>query len=114
MNRRHRALVFSALLHQEMNRQGVGVRELARRLNPDNPASAKRQLSKWRAGDHLPSRENRQTIARALNLPERFFEDADDEEEDALIREVASLVRRHRQTTEPTPVLEQRIGVGSE
>lgn len=58
----------------------MGVRTLARHIDPANPERARRALNKWLAGEHSPSRSSRHTVEDALGV-ERGTLDSDDEEE---------------------------------
>jgi transcriptional regulator with XRE-family HTH domain len=74
---------FARQLREELSRQKLGIRTLARRMDPERPETARRSLYKWLGGEHLPSRASREAVAVALGLPEDHFS-ADDDEEDAL------------------------------
>jgi hypothetical protein len=75
-------LTFALQLRQAIDGQDVSVRELARRLNPENPEAPRSGLHKWLKGKHVPSRSSRRTVAVALGLPADHFLDDDDTEED--------------------------------
>lgn len=80
-NNNLRRATFAAQLRTAIDEHEISVRELAHRLNPDSPESARSHLHKWLRGAHVPSRTSRRAVARALDLPaEHFNGDEDDEE----------------------------------
>lgn len=94
-------------LRAELNRQDVKVRELARRLRPDNPEQARRSIARWLTPEPesavVPGRASRDSVTDALGL-ERGSLDDDLDEEDAdvyapLARAVQELVRREVERT---------------
>lgn len=70
----------------------VSVRELARRLNPENPESARRDLNRILNGRE-PRADKRERIAEALSVSRADLEDDSSEEDDlaALLHEMAAL-----------------------
>lgn len=86
---------FGSRLRAELERQGLSLRKLSRRLDPQNPERARRNLSRWVAGHHRPSPGSRVLIAEALGLHRDHFADDDDDEEDAEMFDlVHALMRR--------------------
>lgn len=85
---------FSNKLRAELVRQGLGVRTLARKMDPAQPERARRSLNRWLNEGIKPSPANRVAVAVALGVPEESFSDDDDAEEDAeLHRALADLTR---------------------
>lgn len=74
-------LTFAVQLRNAMDDNNVSIRELARRLNPENPEAIRSGIHKWLRGKHLPSRTSRRTVAAALGLPIRHFIDDDPDSE---------------------------------
>ena len=77
-----RRLTFALHLRRAMDDKEISIRELARRLNPENPEAPRSLLHKWLKGKHVPSRTSRRAVARALDLPVGHFVEDDDSEED--------------------------------
>lgn len=70
-------VTFADKLHAALDDQGISVRELARRLNPENPEAARSGIHKWLANKHEPHRASRRAVAVALGLePNHFNGDA--------------------------------------
>lgn len=65
---------FSKRLREQLDVQGVSIRELSRRLDPVSPETARSNIHGWLRGEHVPSRLSRRALARALELPPDFFE----------------------------------------
>jgi transcriptional regulator with XRE-family HTH domain len=87
--------VFGEKLRGELARQDMSIRELARRLDPDNPQHTRRALHKWIAADPpAPSKASRARVAGALGLDPAHFEEEDDEEDHQLARDLLALLRR--------------------
>lgn len=76
-------LTFAARLRDTLDTQDVSVRELSRRLSPDNPEAQRPAIHRWLRGKN-PSRRSRRRVAEALGLPPDFFLADDEEEEDPL------------------------------
>lgn len=74
---------FAKQLRAELTRQNVSIRSLAKRMNPEEPNVARRNVYRWLAGTSAPSPASREAVAQALGLPLDHFA-SDDEEEDAL------------------------------
>lgn len=77
---------FGRKLRDQLDRQSISVRELARRMQPDDPESARRNIARWlapRASAVMPSRANVRAVAEALGVaPDELNGDDDDEESD--------------------------------
>lgn len=74
---------FSIKVATELKRQGMGIRTLARRLDPEQPERARRNLNRWIHEGIKPSPANRVAVAVALGVREDAFADDEDDEEDA-------------------------------
>lgn len=74
---------FSNKLRVELKRQGLGVRTLARKMDPSHPERARRSLNRWLNEGIKPSPANRVAVAVALGVDEAAFSDDADEDEDA-------------------------------
>jgi transcriptional regulator with XRE-family HTH domain len=78
--RRPRTL-FGEILRQELDSQGVSIRELARRLTADEPEkieNTRRTLIRYMQGEVQPGVQAREAIAEALSIdPQVFADDAD-------------------------------------
>ncbi len=83
---------FASKLRGELDRQGLGVRTLAKRIDPANPERTRRSLNKWLAGEHRPSAASRLAVAEALGVPSEVF--SEDDEEDASMPLSAVLFQR--------------------
>lgn len=67
---------FNIQLRADLDELDVSVRELARRLNPENPEGARSGIHKWLRGDHFPSRSSRRQVAQALGFTaDRYLDD---------------------------------------
>lgn len=75
---------FGSLLRDALTSQGVSIRELARRLNPERPETARRSLIRYIKGEVIPEQRNRDEIAAALGLSTDYFAE---NAEEALQRE---------------------------
>lgn len=85
---------FSNKLRTELTRQGLGVRTLARKMDPAKPERARRSLNRWLNEGIAPSPANRVAVAVALGVPEDSFSAEDDDEEDAELHQaLADLTR---------------------
>lgn len=85
---------FSLQVREEMGRQNLSIRGLARRIDPANVDRARRNLHRWLDEGITPSRASRAEVEVALGLESSSL--ADDEEEDAvaaLMRGLRALVR---------------------
>jgi hypothetical protein len=89
----HKALSFSLKLGAELERQNVSIRELSRRLNPDDPGTARRNIHRWLSpvGHTKPSRASRRNVAVALGLDPDYF-DAEDEGDCDLLGSLQALL----------------------
>lgn len=85
---------FSSKLRTELVKQNLGVRTLARRMDPGQPERARRSLNRWLNEGIKPSPANRVAVALALGVPEDSFADDDDEEEDAELYAALSQLTR--------------------
>lgn len=74
---------FPRKVQTELKRQGIGIRTLARRMNPDHPEQARRNLNRWIHEGIKPSPPNRVAVAVALGVREDTFSSEEDEEDDA-------------------------------
>lgn len=79
---------FGNKLRSELDRQGISIRELGRRIDPSRPEIARRNLSRWIAGTR-PTKSSRVLVAHALGVDPSHFDEDEDEEDD----EMADLVR---------------------
>lgn len=66
---------FKARLREAIDEQGLTIAELARRLDPEMPERAERNLYRWLSPTSriLPSRASQQALAEALGLRPDFF-----------------------------------------
>jgi transcriptional regulator with XRE-family HTH domain len=101
---------FGEKLRAELTRKNVSIRQLSRRLDPNSPEAARRNLTRWIAGTR-PTKTSRVAVAVALDVAPDYF-DEDDEEEDS---EMADLVRAlmHRIDQRVEEGLERRLGVSA-
>lgn len=76
--------------------QKLGVRGLARRMDPQNIDRARRNLHRWLDEGIRPNRSSRREVAAALTLPEDEFDSDDDEESDPM----ADLLRALRRVVQ--------------
>lgn len=60
---------FAAWLRSEMKAQGMGVRELGRRIDPDDPERGRRNIHRWLNGTK-PNSWMRERVSRALDVSE--------------------------------------------
>lgn len=85
---------FSTKVFSELKRQGLGIRTLARRMDPEHPERARRNLNRWLHEGIRPSPANRIAVAVALGIREdEFSSDEDDEEDAELHAALAQLTR---------------------
>lgn len=56
-------------LNDQLEQHGLGVRTLAKRINPGEPEVARRMLNRCLFDGSYPSEENRRAIAVALEIP---------------------------------------------
>lgn len=84
---------FGSKLRLELDNRGMSLRAFARKVNPDQPEVARRNLARWIGGYNQPSRLNRIAVARAFGMPDDSFLDEDDEEADPLVALMAALRR---------------------
>ena len=87
-----RQATFGRRLRADLEAQKVSVRELGRRLNPNEPQVGRRAVHKYLADKHVPRRSTRARLAVALGFEPGRYDDEDDEEEDLLL-ELLSTVR---------------------
>jgi transcriptional regulator with XRE-family HTH domain len=94
---------FGRNLRVELNRQGVSVRELARRMQPENPEAMRRNIARWVSPEPTavnPSRASVNAVASALGVAAESLLPDDDEEDAAvaalLYRAVREIVRAER------------------
>jgi transcriptional regulator with XRE-family HTH domain len=86
---------FGTRLRNELNRQDISARELARRLRPDDPEGARRSVARWLAPRDravVPGKAKVAQIAAALGVDPSALSADDDEESDP----VADLLRALR------------------
>lgn len=76
---------FATRLRTHLDDQQVSVRELARRIAPDNLEPTRRRLNKYLAGEITPRPENRAEIAAHLGLEPDAFEDEEEESDPVLL-----------------------------
>lgn len=84
-------------LRRVLGERGVSVRELATRMNPANPETARRHINRVLAGGE-PRERTRAEIAAALGVDRKEIEGEDDEEADM----VAVLLERVMELSERT------------
>ena len=80
MAKGQKALIFSARLGEALVQHNVSIRGLAKRINPEDPESARRNLHRWLAAENYPSKASRQAIADGLGITREEL-DPDEEEE---------------------------------
>lgn len=76
-----------------MQRQGLSVRGLARRMDPENLDRARRNLHRWLDEGMTPNRASRREIAAGLGVRESELPEDDDEEAD-LVVDLIKAIRR--------------------
>jgi transcriptional regulator with XRE-family HTH domain len=59
---------FALRVRQEMKAQGLSVRGLARKIDPENLDRVRRNLHRWLDEGILPSRSSREEVALALGI----------------------------------------------
>jgi transcriptional regulator with XRE-family HTH domain len=84
---------FGTSLRRELDRQKLSIRGLARRLDPNRPDVARRNVARWIGGYNQPSRLNRIAVAEALGLPPEAFLEDDDEEGNPLVALMGAIRR---------------------
>src|SRR4051812_27267918 len=81
----HPRTQFGAKLYNELERQGVTNRELARRLAPHDPSGMRRSVARWLApadGNPVtPNESSRRAIEEALGLESGALADEPDEDD---------------------------------
>jgi transcriptional regulator with XRE-family HTH domain len=85
--------IFGDRLRDALEREGLSIRALARRMNPEHPETARRNLMRWLGGT-APEPANRRLVAEALGVDPRHFDEGDDEEEAELVRDVVDALHR--------------------
>jgi hypothetical protein len=75
-----------------MDRQGLSVRGLARRMDPVNLDRARRNLHRWLDEGITPNRGSREEIATALGVSESDL--PDDDEEAEIVADLLAALRR--------------------
>lgn len=83
---------FAARVRIELQRQGLSIRGLARRIDPANVDRVRRNLHRWLDEEISPHRSSRREVATALGLDEHAL-DEDDEEADP-VADLMSAIRR--------------------
>jgi transcriptional regulator with XRE-family HTH domain len=71
--------LFGNKLREELDRQHLSLRQLSRRMMPQRPEVARRNLSRWIAGTR-PTRASRALVAATLGVDRSYFDEDDDEE----------------------------------
>lgn len=83
-------------LRRYLDEHGISVRSLSRRLNPEKPEAARRQLNRIIKGRE-PRAATRERIADALDTTREAIEGSDEEDEDqmvdALLSRISDLTR---------------------
>lgn len=69
------------------------MRALARRIQPDQPEVARRNLARWIGGYNKPTAANRNAVADALGVPRERFAADEDEEDDPVVALMAAIRR---------------------
>ena len=89
--------LFGDRLRRELDRTGVSIRGLSRRLDPKNPDAARRNLTRWIGGHNVPTPANRDAVADALGVDRSVFSEDEDEEAELVAALVATVraVARH-------------------
>lgn len=85
---------FGQRLRRQLDSKGVSVRELARRIRPDDPETGRRNIARWLAPRDravTPSRATINLVADALRIDSHEL--ADDEEDDPAVA-LLNLVRQ--------------------
>lgn len=97
---RHPRTEFGRKLHVELERQGVSVRELARRMQPGNPEGMRRNIARWLSSEVtavVPSPASVNATAEALGVsPDALADEEDEDDQDVyapLTRAVREVVR---------------------
>jgi transcriptional regulator with XRE-family HTH domain len=83
---------FATQLKNALKAQDVSIYALARRIDPDHPERAERNIYRWLSGTTArPSRMSRCAVADALELPRDTFGSDEDEDESVpvLLRKLA-------------------------
>lgn len=96
---------FGQELRSQLDRQRLSIRKLAKRLDPEQPDRARRNLARWIGGYNSPSRISRIAVAEALGLPSDALLEDDDEEADPVV----DLVRAIRRVVREELELKERV-----
>lgn len=94
---RPEAAAYGRNLRAELDRQGLGIRTLARMIDPTSIEHRRRWLNKVLKGEHLPNEANRERVAEALGVAHDALDPAEDEEEDVesrLYNDLRALIRK--------------------
>lgn len=75
-----KAALFALSLRRQMAGRSLSVRALGRLSDPADPERGRRRVQRHLSGRFLPSAASRVAYARALELPEEFFLDDDDDD----------------------------------
>lgn len=106
---------FGDKLREELGRQKISQRELARRLSGGRDGKAldvqRRAIRRHLLNQHRPTSATRTTYALALGLPADHFENDDDEEADELAVLIVELLARLRLTVDEA--VERRLGASA-
>ena len=84
---------FISRVRAEMQNQGLSVRGLARRMDPQNIDRARRNLHRWLDEGIRPGRTSRREVAVALGIEQAALEGDDDEESDPVAALMTALLR---------------------
>lgn len=84
---------FAQRLRTELDRADLSVRALAKRLDADNPETARRNLMRYLSGSTKPGQRMRDAIADALGV-DRSLLSADDEEEEEVAAALLGVLRK--------------------
>lgn len=84
---------FGPKVFSELHRQNIGIRTLARKMDPKQPERARRNLNRWIHEGVKPSPANRVAVAVALGIDEGEFADEDDEEDAETLMAFGQLMR---------------------
>lgn len=93
---------FGRKLRRSLDRQGVSVRELARRIRPDDPETGRRNIARWLAPVDravTPSRATINAVADVLGVDPAELADDDEESDPAvtlvnLVKQIAANAAR--------------------
>lgn len=73
---------FADRVREHMKTQGLSIKGLARRMDPENVERARRNLHRWLDEGISPNRQSRREIADALGVDAPSLDGDDDEESD--------------------------------